>query len=277
MGAAGIAAFAALSAGIVVIHALSDVRITAVPKLPASLHLLLGAVLAFALIPALSALRARMARVPAILVAMPPLVLFALSANTTATMNSIATGQLDAYAARMTQRLEVLGAVRNEDVRLAPLPLCPFPSCVGEPIPASAAAWPAAYIAGLYGQRSVVTAAPDSARIHAAIEAASATLQWTRISGLELDIAYATLEPGPNRSYRDGWILVRGAQMPAALSPVVRYSPPQRSGVLRRPKLAPAGPALLGAPLGMADPAQVAEIFVSLDGASFHRLPASRQ
>jgi hypothetical protein len=161
MGAAGIAAFAALSAGIVVIHALSDVRITAVPKLPASLHLLLGAVLAFALIPALSALRARMARVPAILVAMPPLVLFALSANTTATMNSIATGQLDAYAARMTQRLEVLGAVRNEDVRLAPLPLCPFPSCVGEPIPASAAAWPAAYIAGLYGQRSVVTAGPQ--------------------------------------------------------------------------------------------------------------------
>jgi hypothetical protein len=102
-------------------------------------------------------------------------------------------------------------------------------------------------------------------------------LQWTRISGSELDAAYAMLEPGPNRSYRDGWILVRGAQTQAGLSPVVRYAPPQRLEVLRRPKLTPAGPALLAAPLGMADPAQVAEVFASLDGAAFHRLPASRR
>jgi hypothetical protein len=252
------------------------VRITAMAKLPASLHLLLGIVIAFALIPALSAPRARIARLPAILVAIPPVVFFAMSANTAAAMHSIATGQLDAYAARMTQRLDVLAAVRNEDVRLAPLPICPFPACVGEPVPASATTWPAANIAGLYGQRSVMTAAPEGARIQAAIEAASARLRWTRIPGSDLDAAYAALEPGPNRSYRDGWILVRGAQTPAGLSTSVRFAPPRRLEVLRTPKLTPAGPAMLGAPLGMADPDEVAEIFVSLDGATFHRLAAPR-
>ena len=277
MAMASAAAFAALSAGIVVIHAFSDVRITAIAKLPASLHLLLGIVLAFALIPALAALRARVARVPAILVALPPIVLFAMSANTAATVRSIATGQLDAYAARMTQRLNVLAAVRNEDVRLAPLVTCPFPACAGEPVPAGAAIWPAANIAGLYGQRSVATAAPDGARIRAAIEAAAARLQWIRVPGSDLDAAYAALEPGPNRSYRDGWILVRGAQAPAGVTAAVRFAPPRRLEVLRRPRLAFAGPGLLGAPLGMADPDEVAEVFISLDGTTFHRLAAAQR
>ncbi len=310
MAGAGALAFAALSAGIVGIHALSDVRVTSTHKLPASASLLLGVALAYVAIACGAALRARASRIPAIALAAPLILLFAASANTVTTVRAIATGELDAYAATMTQRLEVLGMTRGGDVRLAPLRACPFPACAGDPVPTSSATWPAAYIAGLYGQRSVVTAAPEPARAYAQFDARGPA-PWTRVAGSELDAAFAVIVPGPNASYRDGWIFVR---VPASAPPppVAVLSAPRKPwgylpagfesarradlfdapsftltawhrffGKLRRPALSRAGPdraggpaAVYAAPLGLADPSDLSAVFVSVDGTDYHRLPA---
>jgi hypothetical protein len=298
-----------VSAGIVLVHALSDVRVTATPKLPASVHLLGGAVLAFVAIACGEPLRARLRRVPVALPALLVFIVFAASSNTVSTLRSIATGQLDDFAEGMTRRLRVLAAARGDEVRLAPLRACPFPACVGEPVPARTDVWPSAYIARLYGQRSVVTAPDDVDRAYASLRSRPA-VAWTRIPGSGMESAVAALDPGPNATYRDGWLFLRGTP-PAPRSPVgVVVVPKAPSGYLpaafeagqreslfggpsfaitaqhaffgrvRQPRLAsPAGgseaPAILAAPLGLADPSNVAAIFVSLDGSTYHRLPGT--
>jgi hypothetical protein len=315
MAAAGALVFVALSAGIVIVHALSDVRVTATPKLPASLYLLLGAVLAYVSIACARKLRNGASRVPAVVVVSPVILLFALSTNTTATLRSILSGQLDAYAANMTRRLEVLSATKHGEVQLAPLQACPFPACVGEPIPANSSTWPAAYIAKLYEQRSVVTAAADPSRAYASFLAAP-LVPWTRLSE-NLDAAYAVLNPGPNATYLDGWVFVRAAHSavpPSASVITVPLKPwgylpagfesARRADLFSAPSFAftaphsyfgrphklglaavkpdhAAGtgalPAIYGAPLGLPDPADVSAIFVSLDGTMYNRLSTSRQ
>jgi len=313
---AGLAGFIAVSAGIVTVHALSDVRATDIPKLPASIHLLLGAVLTYVLIGCAGTLRARLERVPAILLLLPLFLLFAASANTIATFRSLLTGQLDAYASIMTQRIAVIRATRNEDVRLAPLQNCPFPACLAEPIPASGATWPAAYIAALYAKRSVLTAPADESRAFASF-LARPSAAWTRLPGSGIDAVYAALDPGPNATYRDGWIFVRAARpaSPPAMNVLVVPRTPwgylpagfesaRRAelfgaasfsltaqhaffGSLHTPRLAPVpvgdaagsgvAAALLGAPLGLADPADVIAVFVSLDGSRYDRLTIVQQ
>jgi hypothetical protein len=306
MAAAGLAVFVALSAGIVLVHALSDVRVVSIHKLPASISLLSGVALTYISLSCAGALRAHANRIPVLFLVAPVILLFAASTNTWTTIRSILTGQLDAYAATMTTRLAVLGASQGGDVRLAPLPACPFPACVGEPVPASSATWPAAYIARLFGQRSVVTAAPDAARAYALFHAVPSP-QWTRISGAEIEAAYAVVEPGPNASYRDGWIFLRAARPLSAPAVNVLTAPrdpwgylpagfesAQRSGLFgdpsfaldarhgffgnqRKLRLAAIEPAVHGAAIGLADPSNVSAVFVSLDGVIYHRLPISRQ
>ena len=285
MAAAGLLAFVALSAGIVVVHALSDVRVIDTPKLPASIQLLLGAVLAWVLVACAGKLRTRAGRAPVIVLVLPLMLLFAASANTLATVRSIFTGQLDAYAADMAQRQAVLGAARNEDVKLAPLKVCPFPACPGEPVPASSSIWPANYIAGLYGQRSVVTAAPDASRAYAAIPA-NPPMAWTRIPDSDFDAAYAAVDPGPNLTYRDVWVFVRAARSVPAPSMSVITEPQRAWSWVRKPRLLPVKPenpagagepaALYGAPLRLGDPAGVSAVSVSLDGANYHRLSGAQ-
>ena len=285
MAAAGLLAFVALSAGIVFVHSLSDVRVTDTPKLPASIHLLLGVVLAYVLVACAGKLRIRLGRAPAIVLVLPLMILFAASANTLATVRSIFTGQLDAYAAGMVQRQAVLGAARNEDVRLAPLKVCPFPACPGEPVPTDSSAWPAYYIAGLYEQRSVVTAAPDASRAYAAVPANPA-MPWTGIPGSEFDAAYATIDPGPNATYRDIWVFVRAARPLPAPSLSVVTEPQRALSWVRRPRLMPVEPenpanaagstALYGAPLRIGDPAEISAVYVSFDGVNYHRLSRAR-
>ncbi|HTP61926.1 MAG TPA: hypothetical protein VMJ14_07575 [Burkholderiales bacterium] len=285
LAAAGVLAFVALSAGIVVVHALSDVRVIDTPKLPASIHLLLGTVLAYMLVACAGKLRNRAGRAPAIVLVLPLMLVFAVSANTLATVRSIFTGQLDSYAAGMAQRQAVLGATRNADVVLAPLNVCPFPSCPGEPVPASSSIWPANYIAGLYEQRSVVTAAPDASRAYAAVPAYPA-MSWTRIPGSEFDVAYAAVDPGPNATYQDIWVFVHASRSLPAPSVSVITEPQRAWAWIRKPRLQPIKPenpanasestALYGAPLRLGDPTEVSAVSVSFDGANYHRLSKAR-
>lgn len=286
MAAAGMLAFVVLSAGIVLVHALSDVRVTSTHKLPASIYLLAGAVLSYVTVACAGKLRALASRVPVIVLVAPVILLFAASPNTTRTVGSILAGQLDTYAATMTRRLEVLGATQQDDVQLAPLQACPFPACAGEPIPASSAAWPSTYIARLYGQRRVVTAAPDPSCAYASLPAGRAA-PWTRIPGSDLEAAYAAINPGPNASYRDGWLFVRAARSAPVPSLRILTAPPSFFDRPHTPRLAPVNPgspagaggspALYAAPLGLSDASDRAEIFVSLDGANYHRLPITRE
>jgi hypothetical protein len=286
LAAAGMLALVALSAGIVLVHALSDVRVTSTHKLPASIYLLAGAALSYVTVACAGRLRTLASRVPVVLLVAPVILLFAASPNTTSTIGSILTGQLDAYATTMTQRLEVLAATQQDDVQLAALQACPFPACAGEPIPASSAAWPATYIARLYGQRRVVTAAPDPSRAYASLPAGRSE-PWTRIPGSDLEAAFAAINPGPNASYRDGWLFVRTARSAPVPALRVRTAQPSFLGKPHMARLAPvhagspAGEggslALYAAPLGLADPSGLAAIFVSLDGANYHRLSITRE
>ena len=79
IAATGLAAFVAASAAIVLVHALSDVRATDLPKLPASIHLLLGIPLGFLAIACGEPLRARLPRLPAWALALAMLAAFAAS------------------------------------------------------------------------------------------------------------------------------------------------------------------------------------------------------
>lgn len=288
LAAAAAIAFAALSAGIVLVHALSDVRVTDTRKLPASAQLLLGIVLAYLALACAGPLRARLAaRAGALGGALPALLLFAVlaaSSNTRLVLQSIATGALQMHAQAMERRLEVLAAVKRADVEFAPLPACPYPACVGEPVPASAAAWPAAHIARLYGERSVTVAAPDAARAYAEAGAAGGPLAWTRLPGRALEAAGAIVEAGPNATYRDAWLFLRapaGAPPLPAASAAFR-APGAIADTVRRPRFvriaeAAGAPAqaseLHGAPLGVADAAALPSVTLSVDGSAPVRVP----
>jgi len=152
-------------------------------------------------------------------------------------------------------------------------------------VPASSSIWPASYIAGLYEQRSVVTAVPDASRAYAAVPANPA-MPWIRIPGSEFDAAYAAVDPGPNATYRDVWVFVRAARSLPAPSVSVITEPQKAWAWIRRPRLQPVKPenpadagestSLYGAPLRLGDPAEVSAVSVSFDGAKFHRLSKAR-
>jgi len=283
MAVAGMLAFVAVSAGIVLVHALSDVRVTDTRKLPASAQLLLGIVLAYVAVASAGPLRARAAALPAwTRSVLPALALFAVLAasdNTRRVLASIASGALQAHARTMERRLEVLAAEKRADLEVAPLSACPYPACVGDPVPAIASAWPAAHIARLYGERSVRVAAPDPGRAYADASSSSVPPAWTRLADSGLSAAAAFVQPGPNATYRDAWLFLRVPENDAAPRAAVAFRQPDAlADTVRRLQLVrlergAAAPRLFGAPLGIADDAGIPSVELAVDGAAPVRVP----
>ena len=288
LAAAAAIAFIAISAGIVLVHALSDVRVTDTRKLPASAQLLLGIVLAYFALACAGPLRTRAAALAGALSGtLPALLLFAVlaaSSNTRLVLQSIGTGSLKMHAQEMERRLEVLASVQRADVAFAPLLACPYPACVGDPVPPSATAWPAAHIARLYGERSVTVEAPDPARAYAEATAAGGPLAWIRLPGTALEAAGAFVEAGPNATYRDAWLFVRApaGTHPQAAATVAFRAPEALADTARRPRLvrirdasSPLGQSadLYGAPLGIADASALSPVGLSVDGSAPVRVP----
>nr|GBO97007.1 hypothetical protein RVX_2046 [Nitratidesulfovibrio sp. HK-II] len=212
MALAGCLVFLCMAVGIIAIHAASDVPLTSVQKLVASLQLLLALPISFLCISLLGPLRTRLAAVRVELLLMPVLLAAMASQNLHGTAHGIVSGGFEKYKCFSLLRMKTLQQGTGEDVRVAPLGLCPFPACVGDPIPVAADIWPGKDIATLFGLRSIA-AEPFSAG--AAFELARTTArtgepQWHPLSGTELAVWLPPhVVPGPNPTYADFWLFLR--------------------------------------------------------------------
>lgn len=201
--------FCALSLSIITVHALSDAPILPASKLPASMHLLLCYVMTFAVSLSVTQIRHHLQRIPRFMVAVPMIALLA-TPNTVATLHSITSGELDNYSKFLTVRYDLLSTSPDMRIIVAPLLQCPSPACVGESMTSSIDAWPAANVSKLYGKYSVTSAprTPQAAWEHAQIPPQA----WQQLSSLPVQVAPTITLSGPNSTYTGAWLFLRGAQ-----------------------------------------------------------------
>lgn len=209
MVATGVVALCATSAGIVVVHALSDAPVMSTHKLPASIQLLSGIAFSYIALACLGKIKGTTRKLPSSLILLPLLAVFGLSANTLTTARNILNGEIALFAATMTDRISVLTSSQQQEVRLAPLAHSPFPASLADPVPASITDWPAADIAKLYNQQMVITAAATPQEAYVLSTASGATLQWQHLPSSDIYVTLTTLTPGPNATYREHWLFVR--------------------------------------------------------------------
>ena len=134
------------------------------------------------------------------------------SQNLYRTAHGIVSGEFETYKDFSAVRMQTLEQGTGEDVRVAPLGLCPFPACVGDPIPVATDIWPGKDIATLFGLRSI---AAEPLGASAAFELARTTArtgepQWHPLSGTGLAVWFPPcVVPGPNPTYADSWLFLR--------------------------------------------------------------------
>lgn len=203
MAAAG---FVLWSLGLTLLHALSDVPVNAVPKLPAGLAQYAACALGFTLYAVVAARRAvpppersRGARAAALLLALGLVALFCRSGNFLRTATNAVNGGMvfladaqetrDAWLRRAGgearaddgPRFGLMGEILRPGVRARRLdPTLPlvvvqaetapvFPVHNGEALPENPEHWPNLWVAWMYGVGGVASARPDPARAVAAV------------------------------------------------------------------------------------------------------------
>ncbi|EPR40840.1 hypothetical protein dsx2_3280 [Desulfovibrio sp. X2] len=203
--------FFILSAGIVLVHALSDVTVGDTPKLPASIGLLTGYILGFVALACGDPLRRRVGRIPVWLPSLALLAILAATDNVQRAVTSVLSGETAAYGATQERRFSVLRESAGHSVEVARLDIHPFPASTGEAIPGNPEAWPSRHIRRMFGLTGVQST-PLSPSV--ALEDAEAS-KAIHPTGLQVppfsrtDIAFG-VRGGPNRSYDFDWLLLSG-------------------------------------------------------------------
>ena len=207
----GIASFFALTTGIVLVQALSDVPISGASKLTASMSLLSCYALVFVFIHCMGIVRRISAVIPLPLLILPLVAVLVLTPNYQRTLHSLLSGETAAYASSLEKRYALLNWAGWEDtsetVKVSPLLLYPFPASLGEAIPSSPTEWPAQHVARMFKLGEVASAPPDLSYVHAKAMAHRYDWQSTSDNALGM-VVFRNITAGPNDTFRFHWIVV---------------------------------------------------------------------
>lgn len=209
---AAVLAYPAISGALTVLHALSDVTLSATPKVPAGLSVYAACAFGVAVYalagPALAMLQKL--RLPLWPLTLPLLAVLCLSGNWRETLLNAANGGMVSLAETLTQRYDYLASLgRSATAHGAPpkfgligeiarpgcrkrsidptlpqavvqelRPAVVFPIHMGEPLPGSPEIWPNLWVAWLYGVGSVQSCRPDPSLAGARFEACADAAQW---------------------------------------------------------------------------------------------------
>ncbi len=206
----GAVVFFALTAGIVLVQALSDVQVGGPSKLTASMSLLSSYVLAFVTIHAMAPVRSVFARIPLPLVSIPLIIVLVLTPNYQRLLHSLLSGATAAYAASLEKRYAFLTWTGLENqgsvAKVSTLLLYPYPSSLGEAIPSSPEKWPVRHVSRMFRLGKVVSSPPDLTRAYAEAAARSpqGELSTDNSTGM---VVFKDITAGPNDTFRFHWLL----------------------------------------------------------------------
>ena len=206
----GAVVFFALTAGIILMQALSDVQVTATPKLTASMALLSSYVLAFVAIVAMAPVRRVLAAIPVSLVCTPLIIALVLAPNYQRLLHGLISGAIPAYAASLEKRYAFLTWTGLENqgstAKVSTLLLYPYPSSLGEAIPSRPDEWPVRHVSRMFKLGKVISAPPDLALAHAEVTARASRGEFLTDNSTGM-VVFKDITGGPNDTFRFHWLL----------------------------------------------------------------------
>lgn len=206
----GLGVFIMLSAGIVLMQALSDVQVTATPKLTASMSLLSSYVLAFVAILAMAPVRGVLARIPVPLVSIPLVIVLVLTPNYQRLLHGLFSGATAAYAASLEKRYAFLTWTGLENsgsaTKVSTLLQYPYPSSLGEAIPSSPEEWPVRHVSRMFKLGKVISSPPDLAQAYAEVTVRSPRGEFSTDNSTGM-LVFKDITAGPNDTFRFHWLL----------------------------------------------------------------------
>lgn len=214
----GVVVFLALTSGIVVVQALSDVPVTATPKLTASMSLLSSYALGFMAILTMAPLRRKLPTVPVSLLSVPLIIAFVLTPNYQRLLHDLFSGSTAAYAASLEKRYTFLkwSGLENPGgtAKVSRLLMYPYPSSLGEAIPSSPEEWPVRHVSRMFKLGKVVSASPDLAMAVAAVTQKAPKGGAAAETSNQM-LAFKDITAGPNDTFRFHWLMVDASFSPA--------------------------------------------------------------
>lgn len=206
----GFVIFLALTGGIVIVQALSDVPVTATSKLTASMSLLSSYVCCFMAILAMAPLKRKLATVPVSLLSIPFIIVFVLTPNYQRLLHELFSGSAVAYAASLEKRYTFLkwSGLENPGgtTKVSRLLLYPYPSSPGEAIPSSPEEWPVRHVSRMFKLGRVISSPPDLAQAYAEITTRPPRGEFSTDNSTGMAV-FKDITAGPNDTFRFHWLL----------------------------------------------------------------------
>ncbi|SFL47243.1 hypothetical protein SAMN05421830_102328 [Desulfomicrobium norvegicum] len=207
----GILVFFAITFGIVLVQALSDVPVTATPKLTASMSLLSSYALTFVAIIAMMRVRRTMATIPLSLVGLAFVIILVLTPNYQRLLHDLFSGKIAAYAASLEKRYTFLTWTGYEApghaTKVGKLLFYPYPVSLGEAIPGSPDEWPSKDVSKMFGLGELVSASPDLNRAYVNIMERVPEGKFSAENFFGMYV-FKNVKAGPNDTFRFHWLLV---------------------------------------------------------------------
>lgn len=222
-----------LSAGIVLLQAVSDVSIGKTSKLPASLALLEGYLLGLLALACGDGPRRVAAHIPACVLVAPPLILICCSFNMRQTVKDLVSGRTAAYAAIQERRFGWLRdpeAQKETPAVVEDLRLLAFPSGQGETFQFEVSDWPNRNIAKMFKLHKVHCMRPQAATALAASKELKNALELAvpealKNKGVARIHLLRQITGGPNSTFSYDWLFIQSSTPLASLTTLTFHTP----------------------------------------------------
>ena len=152
-----VGAAAAFMFVLTIVHAASDAPISSTNKIPANMSVFVAMISTFGLLACRNSLRLDLLqKVPKMLLGLVGLLVICATPNMQYTLASIATGALQNYSGEQQSReWWITRAGKGAEVTVAPLGVCPYPSCLYDPLSENIEDWPGRHMAEMFHMKSL--------------------------------------------------------------------------------------------------------------------------